>query len=260
MADSDHSTSLFSVTRRRLLVGTATTCLASVLHNSGPADTRSIEGTRRAPDDAFSLWQEWLAAHEKTVAACRRQQRLETRLVKEIGFPRILVAMPDEPDPVPIFLMEKLDDFLGCDPETDSLRARAQADLMAHQARWDTADETIGYSQAKHAEEEAAEHERQLAEALWATPAHSLAGVAAKLDAVLAEGEWCEDCPEFPWPQIRSALIDIVRLSELDGFFPGLTDIVRDRSDATTPTFAILSEGEKNLCATRNSPKGIDRE
>lgn len=219
MADSDHSTSLFSVTRRRLLAGTATTCLASALDNSGPAGARPFEETRHAPGTAFSLWQEWLTAHEKTATACRKQQRLETRLVKEIGFPRILVTVPAEPDPVPIFSMEELDDLLGCDPETSSLRARAQADLIALQARWDAADKTIGYSRAKHAEEEAAEDERQLVETLWATPAHSLAGVAAKLDAVLTEGEWCEYCPEFPWPQIRGALADLIRIGRLQNAF-----------------------------------------
>ena len=218
MADSDHSTSLSSVTRRRLLVGTATVSLASASHISGPVSARSPVETRHVPDMAFSLWQEWLTAHEKTTAECRKQQRLETRLVKEIGFPRILVPVPGEPEPVPIFSVEELDDILGCDPETSPLRARAQADLIAHQARWDAADETIGYSQAKHAEEQAAERERQLVERLWAAPAHSLAGVAAKLDAVLAEGEWCEDCPEFPWPQIRGALTDLVRIGRQNAF------------------------------------------
>jgi len=33
---------------------------------------------------------------------------------------------------------------------------------------------------------------------------------------VLRQSEWCEDCPEFPWPQIRSALADLVRIGDLD--------------------------------------------
>jgi hypothetical protein len=178
---------------------------------------------------ALLLWQEWLAAHEQTVSACRNQQQLETRLVEEIGFPRTLVQLPGEPAPMPIFSLEDLDDLLGSDPETSSLRATVEAGLVAHQARWDAADATIGYSQAKLWEEEAAEHERQLAEALWATPAKSLAGVAAKLDAVLAEGEWCEDCPEFPWPQIRGALADLVRIGRLENAVQGVGSSPADR-------------------------------
>lgn len=42
----------------------------------------------------------------------------------------------------------------------------------------------------------------------------TLAGVAGKLDAVLREGEAWEECSEFPWPQIRSALNDLVRIAQ----------------------------------------------
>lgn len=55
-----------------------------------------------------------------------------------------------------------------------------------------------------------------MAEALSATPVSLIARVAAKLDAVLRQGEWCEDCPDIAWPQIRSALADLVRIGELD--------------------------------------------
>jgi hypothetical protein len=232
MADSDHSTSLSSVTRRRLLVGTATVSLASALHTFGPGGAETPEEARHVADIAFSLWQEWLTAYEKTAAACHKQQQLETRLAKEVGFPPILVPVAGEPDPVPIFSMEELDDLLGGNPETSSLRARSSADLIAHQARWDAADGTIGYSQAKHAEEEAAERQRQLVETLWAAPAHSLAGVAAKLDAILTEGEWCQDCPEFPWPQIRGALADLVRIGRLENVFQDTRSLPKVESSA----------------------------
>ncbi|WP_420963949.1 hypothetical protein [Brucella sp. IR073] len=41
---------------------------------------------------------------------------------------------------------------------------------------------------------------------------HDTAGVAGKLDAALREGEYFEDCTDFPWPLIRSALGDILRI------------------------------------------------
>jgi len=61
-----------------------------------------------------------------------------------------------------------------------------------------------------------------LLEALATTPATSLAGVAGKLDAV-REGETCEECGEFPWPQIRSAFGDLMRIGRQmtpERFFP----------------------------------------
>jgi len=92
-------------------------------------------------------------------------------------------------------------------------------DGASQRARWEAADALFGYSAAKREEERAAAREQARAEALWAAPATSLAGVAAKLDAVLRQGECCEDCPEFPWPQLRSAFEDLLRLGDLDAFF-----------------------------------------
>lgn len=63
------------------------------------------------------------------------------------------------------------------------------------------------------AEREAANRVEALLEELSETPATTLAGVVAKLDAVLKEGQSSEDDAEFPWPQIRSAIQDIVRIS-----------------------------------------------
>jgi hypothetical protein len=39
---------------------------------------------------------------------------------------------------------------------------------------------------------------------------------AGKLDALRREGEWRETCPEFPGPQVRSALIDLMILPRLE--------------------------------------------
>ncbi|MER9134645.1 hypothetical protein NKI08_34255, partial [Mesorhizobium sp. M0768] len=53
-----------------------------------------------------------------------------------------------------------------------------------------------------------------LLEAFSTTPATTLAGVAGKLDAVLREGEAWKECSEFSWPQVRSALSDLVRIAQ----------------------------------------------
>lgn len=86
--------------------------------------------------------------------------------------------------------------------------------MAAHQARWDAADREMGYSAMLLAEGEAADRAEELLELLSRTPAASLAGVAAKLDAALTEGEPSEGSSEFPWPQIRSARDDLVRIAK----------------------------------------------
>ncbi|ESW62694.1 hypothetical protein NKI48_31760 [Mesorhizobium sp. M0644] len=95
-----------------------------------------------------------------------------------------------------------------------ALRERAEADFAAHQARWDAAAEETGYTAALRAEREAGDRAEDLLEVISSTPATTLAGIAGKLDAVLREGEAWEECSEFPWPQIRSALNDLVRIAQ----------------------------------------------
>lgn len=186
MADSETSTSRPRVTRRDLLAGAASSLAISAL-GSHAIDSQEGRASIEAPDMAVSLWQSWHEAYRETLRLCREQQRLETRLAAAVGFPPALPIGHELP-----------------------------AEATVHQARWDAADALFGYSAAKRREEAAAAREAVLAEALSATPASSIAGVAAKLDAVLRQGEWCEDCAEFPWPQLRSALADLVRIGALD--------------------------------------------
>jgi len=81
------------------------------------------------------------------------------------------------------------------------------------------ADRMIGYSAAKM-EEAAAREEQKLAAALWAALAQSIPGVCARLVVMLEQGEWCEDCADFPWPQLRAALSDLLRLGHIADVSP----------------------------------------
>ena len=72
----------------------------------------------------------------------------------------------------------------------------------------------MGYSAALRQEAQAAEIEQQLADALWSTPSTSLTGIEAKVEALIATGQWREECEELPWPQIRSVLADLRRLQQ----------------------------------------------
>lgn len=128
-------------------------------------------------DSAISRWQEWSAAHAKTIELCRKQQGLETQLFR--------IALPS-----------------------------TGADAASHHKRWNDADKSVGYSAAKREEEEAAVEEQKLATALWKAQAVSTLGVCAKLAAIVEHGQWCQDCQDFPWPQLRSALADLFQISQ----------------------------------------------
>ncbi|MGN8119752.1 hypothetical protein [Labrys sp. 22185] len=222
MDDSDHSTSLSFVTRRRLLIGTAMAALAWPIHAKARAAETPVD--RDSPDPALLAWQEWKAAALRTEALCHQQQRLETKLVREIGFPQTTLRLPESGKTLTIFSPDTVEDICGSDPATADLRVKAEAELAAHQARWDAVDERIGYSATKRAEVEAGDRELELVDALTATPATSLAGIAGKLDMIFHEGTIWEDDTEFPQPQIRSALRDLIRIGqamEPNSFMPG---------------------------------------
>jgi hypothetical protein len=169
---------------------------------------------KRSFDPALPLWRKWKVAYLNTAALCQEQQRLESRLAKTVGFPSAEVYLPDEDTTIRVSWHGDIEELFGDHPELADLRAKAEADLAAHQARWDDADCRIGYSAAIRLERAAADHEQELVEALMETPATTLAGVAGKLDAVLHEGESSEQCMEFPWPQLRAAFIDLVRIGQ----------------------------------------------
>ncbi|QKC85718.1 hypothetical protein [Mesorhizobium sp. NZP2077] len=186
MADSDNSTTLRSVIRRGLF--------------------------RATTDPAIAAWRAWQAAHEETERFSDEQQRLERNLTETVGFPKVMIQLSDGRT-VTLHSVEALRDVLGVGSADLAVGAKVEAELAAHQARWDAFDRAIGYSATLRAESEAADRAEALLEGLSETPAISLAGVAANLDAILREGQPSKDDPEFPWPQIRSVLEDIARIA-----------------------------------------------
>ncbi|WP_206631169.1 hypothetical protein [Mesorhizobium sp. M7A.F.Ca.MR.362.00.0.0] len=209
MADSDNNTPLSFVTRRTVLGATAIAILGwerSALAGTAPAEA--------VPSDpALAIWREWRNAHEASERLCDQSARLERTLVETVGFPHATVQLPGGED-VTVHSIGALREVLDADAEADEPRAKAEARLAAHQARWDAADRRIGYSSVAEAERQAADRAEELLEALAAAPATSLTGVAAKLNAVLLESEVREGGAEFPWPQIRSAFDDVMRLGQ----------------------------------------------
>ena len=204
MADSDNTTTLPLVTGRTVAARTT-----NAMVGSRPTEfARKTLEKDQSDDPAVTVWREWQDAFKLTERLCREQQRLERKLAETVGFPCATILQSNG-ESVTLHSLKEVRDLLGVDPIDAAVRAEVEADFAAHQARWDAADRAIGYSAAMLAEHEAANQAEALLEELSGTPAATLAGVAAKLDAVLKEGQPSEDEAEFPWPQIRSAFEDI---------------------------------------------------
>ncbi|TPL38880.1 hypothetical protein [Mesorhizobium sp. B2-4-6] len=207
MADSDNIMPLSFVTRRKVLGATAIAIVGwerNVLVGQAPAAAIPF-------DPALAVWREWRKARDVSQRLCDQSAQLERTLVETVGFPCATVRLPSGKD-MTLHSIRALHEALGAGADTTEKRATAEADFAAHQARWDAADRRIGYSLVADAEMKAGDRAEGLLEALAATPATSLAGVAAKLNAVLLESEVREGGAEFPWPQIRSAFDDIDRI------------------------------------------------
>ncbi|MDQ0563720.1 hypothetical protein QO004_005536 [Rhizobium mesoamericanum] len=217
MADSDNNTTLPLVTRRKMLAGTAIAM--------GAWGPNAFAGNRIAAeassDPVLTLWHQWQHAHRLTESLCRQQQGHERQLAETVGFPFAIIQLSDG-ERVAAYSSEAIHDVLHLAPEEAAACAKAEAEFAAHKLQWDRADQEIGYSATVQAEREAGDRAEDLLDAMAATSATSLAGVAAKLDAVLREGNIWEDGSEFPWPLIRSVLDDLARLGRhgADGCTP----------------------------------------
>jgi hypothetical protein len=209
MADSDNSTTPPRVTRRRLLGATAIVILGWERN----ALAREAPAVAVPSDPALAIWREWYNAHEVSERLCDQSADLERTLVETVGYPCATVRLPSGEDAT-IHSIRALREVLGAGADAAEARAMAKAHLAAHQARWDAADKRIGYSLVAEAERKAGDRAEELLQALSVAPATSLIGVAAKLSAVLLESAVREGGAEFPWPQIRSALDDVMRVGQ----------------------------------------------
>ncbi|WP_187331206.1 MULTISPECIES: hypothetical protein [unclassified Mesorhizobium] len=227
MADSDNITPLSFVTRRTVL-GIASFAIVerercALAHEASAAISS---------DPVLTIWREWRTAHEESERLCDQSAHLERTLVETVGYPCATVQSPGG-EHVKVHSIGALRELF--DGDADEACAKAEARLTAHQARWDAAERRIGYSSVTEAERKAADRAEELLEALAAAPATSLAGVAAKLNAVLVEGEVREGGAEFPWPQIRSAFDDIVRQGQEGGLVSPNRDCFSTAPKSTEP-------------------------
>jgi hypothetical protein len=207
MADSENSRTLPPITTGNLLSVTER-FLEDMASGQGVSDVVDI-------DDVLTKWAAWWDAHRACARLCRVQQKLESELFRTAESPRVEIRVPNQTDPVIVETLEEVDAWFEGGAFAE-LRERAKAELNTRRHAWDTADQAIGYSRAKAAEDVASAREQRLAKELWATSAGSLISATAKLHCVIRIGEPEPDSGEFPWPQIRSALVDLLMTSAPD--------------------------------------------
>ena len=85
---------------------------------------------------------------------------------------------------------------------------------------WKVAAEEVGYNEALKKERRAFAAENKVAETLWNTPAESITGATAKLHAIVTRRQPSATSDEYPWPQIRSVIADLLKI-DAKMFFRG---------------------------------------
>jgi len=211
MADSEISTTLSRPSRRDILSAALLTVGGASINSSSAAVPRDGGTT----DAAIIAWKAWRTAHRRTLALCRKQQRLESELARTIGFPQVVLAEAELPSPMRIGSLWQFDELAADLPSLCSQREEVAAALRAHQQRWDEADRTIGYSVTRQEEAAASSDEESLIAVLFAADATSLLGLSAKLDVLIALGADGAEGRYFPWPELRRIRRDVARLMQL---------------------------------------------
>ncbi len=208
MASSGNRDVSPETTRRNFLARAAASIAAA------PAPIGAVVRTERSEqgDPVVSLWRDWLVAHRLCGEACRRQQKLETELLREFGsFPRAKVLLSEDCGFIWAYSGREIDRLLP-NSDQDEMRRQARAALAARRSEWKAADKRVGYTRAKKAEEEIAGVEEALARELWSAAPRSAAGVAVKLHSLLEMEDPGSALQEAPWPELRTILADLVRI------------------------------------------------
>ena len=160
-----------------------------------------LKRTSAGMDPVLLLCRDLVVARSCARKLTHRQQAIESLMMERTGAPGVRVELPDGGH-VCALTLEDLGDLLI--PGEGELVAAARAETAA--------DAELGYAAALRAEGRALQRVRDLADRLWATPATSLAGIIAKLDALLAEGAPSAVDRDLPWPQLRAIRADLEKL------------------------------------------------
>lgn len=149
---------------------------------------------RVSREDALGRWRSWLRSFQDVERLNAAQQRIEAELL----------AM----SPLNV--------------------RRGDAGLLSPECVIAADDGRVAaYRQAEQATERAADAEDQLALELSKADVTSVTGVAAKLHCVLQRGQPGPDFHEFPWPELRRMLDDLLNIGSGAGNFRDGEEVLR---------------------------------
>lgn len=173
-----------------------------------------LPSTAGASDNSIEcLGEEWQLLRERANALCSRWQKIETQLVRTIGFPHVVISSSDRSNGICARSHYEIDEALATNGNFDERRRAAlHSDFAHHQARWDAEAGRLGFEEIKLQEDEAWSREAEASEAIFRVRATSLAGIEIKIALIVELCSTGADDPEFPWPQLRSTLADVMRL------------------------------------------------
>jgi hypothetical protein len=217
MADSDISMNCARVTRRASLLGAAAIAVGAAGSAHAVSRISAVSGPSHDagaphPDPVVDLWREWQETHTRVQELSQQLQYLEVALAERFDTFGTIVTVPGGP-PARVYSVSDLHCLFGDRPDMAEIRLQAERELAAKQADFDSVSAELDYFPTMEAEQEAFTQAKMLLDRMAELPAASLAGIAAKLDAVAGWGEaWDERPGEFPWPQIRSAHADLLAL------------------------------------------------
>ncbi len=177
--------------------------------------TSRVPGALKTPaatvDPVLPLWRDLEVARSCARKLTHRQQAIESVMMERIGVAGIRVLLPDGGH-VSALTREDVRELVGDEADGMDVAEGAYAGSEVRCARVAAADADLGYLAALEAEGRALARVRTLADRLWATPATSLTGVLAKLDALLEEGAPSVLAGDLPWPQLRAIRADLEKL------------------------------------------------
>ena len=165
----------------------------------------------QSQDATLPLWRDLEVARSCARKLTHRQQAIESVMMERIGVAGIRVLLPDGGH-VSALTREDVRELVGDEADGMDVAEGAYAGSEVRCARVAAADADLGYLAALEAEGRALARVRTLADRLWATPATSLTGVLAKLDALLEEGAPSVLAGDLPWPQLRAIRADLEKL------------------------------------------------
>lgn len=205
MADSDNSRTLPAITHGNLLP-TVERFLSDEAGSQACGETSGI-------DPALAKWAEWVAAFFEFDRLCGVQQRLETQLMRKVVSPLVAIEIAGSARPFLADSEQAIEAVLHGEEFAEE-RARFVDELRTRREAWDAEAVAIGYTRAKLAEEVASDREAELVKVLFDTHASTVHGATAKLHAIVQHHTPEPHNNEYPWPQIRSVLVDLLKICE----------------------------------------------